>query len=75
MRIIYFPNLIALLVFMLLNGAVAYYLWIVFKKNLVRKRTSLSMFNVVVVFLPMIAFSFGFLFFLVQVIKSIFEFA
>lgn len=72
MQTSHLQNLIALLIFMLLNGAVAYYLWIVFKKNLKRK-TLLSIFNIAVVFLPMIAFSFGFLFFLVQIIKSIFD--
>lgn len=74
MQTTYLSNLTALLIFMLLNGAVAYYLWIVFKKNLAKKKTLLSMFNVVVVFLPMLAFSFGFVFFLVQIIKSIFDF-
>ena len=73
MRTTYLSNLIVLLIFMLLNGAVAYYLWMVFKKNLAKKKTPLSIFNVAVVFLPMLAFSFGFVFFLVEIIKSIFE--
>jgi hypothetical protein len=58
----YLSNLIALLIFMILNGAVAYYLWMAFKKNLAKKKTPLSMFNVAVVFLPMLAFSYGFFF-------------
>ena len=66
-------DLIVLPILMILNGAIAYYLWRVLKKNLAKRKSLLSVFNVIVVFPPMIAFGFGFFFFLVETIKSIFD--
>lgn len=73
MQTTHISNLTALSLFMLFNGVVAYYLWRVFKKNLAKRKTPLSVFNVIIVFLPMLAFSFEFVYFLVQIIKSIFD--
>jgi hypothetical protein len=71
MQPIFVSNLVLFPALMLLNGSIAYFCWRVIKKNFQKRKKTMSTFNIIVTFPPMIAFGFGFFYFFILLIKSV----
>ena len=73
MQPIFVSNLVLFPALMLLNGSIAYFCWRVIKKNLQKRKGTMSTFNVIVTFPPMIAFVFGVFYYFILLVKSILD--
>lgn len=73
------PGILVFSIFMILNGVIAYICWRVIRSSWNRLRESelsswerrKARFDVLLMVLPFIAFSFGFVFFMIQALKSL----